>query len=232
MQRALTPERMDVPDLDAREHRAALAGLRRINAVSFTARQIESTVIRGLKPKPGDTVRILDVACGGGDVAGHLVRQLNRRRVSVDLTLFDRSETALNFAAKAVRSIAGNLPHILVGDALHNLPTKTFDVVTCTLFLHHLEKNDVVPVLSGMKRCTSRLMVVSDLRRSVGGWVTAWVGCRVLSRSPIVHFDGPASVRAGWTEEEFYELARSANLSNARITRRFPGRLELAWQPA
>ena len=39
-----------------------------------------------------------------------------------------------------------------------------------------------------------RRVLVSDLRRSRLGWWLAWVGTRILTMSPMVHFDGPVSV--------------------------------------
>ena len=52
-----------------------------------------------------------------------------------------------------------------------------------------------------------RQVVISDLRRSRSGFVIAWIGTRLLSRSPVVHYDGPVSVRAAWTIRELAGFA-------------------------
>jgi hypothetical protein len=45
--------------------------------------------------------------------------------------------------------------------------------------------------------------------------VAAWTGCHLLSRSPIVHFDGPTSARAAWTRNELRTHAEHAGLVTA-----------------
>lgn len=51
----------------------------------------------------------------------------------------------------------------------------------------------------------------------------------VLSRSPVVHFDGPASVRAAYTPAELRALADQAGLAGATVRPVFPCRMLLTW---
>ena len=55
-------------------------------------------------------------------------------------------------------------------------------------------------------------------------------GLRILTRSPIVHVDGPLSVRAGFQPGEVLDMADRAGLRGARITRHWPQRLLLSWR--
>jgi hypothetical protein len=71
--------------------------------------------------------------------------------------------------------------------------------------------------------------VISDLRRCSAGLIAAWIGSRVLSRSPIVHFDAPASVRAAWTLAELAEFASRARMRNVKVQRSWPWRMLLTW---
>ena len=59
----------------------------------------------------------------------------------------------------------------------------------------------------------------------------AWTSARLFSRSPIVHFDAPASVRAAFTIDELEEVVRTAGLEHARVTRAMPERMLLEWTP-
>ncbi len=72
--RRLVPEVMDNPGLDAAAHAAALRGLGRINAVSGSVRivwrGIEAAARRRAASERGRALRVVDLACGGGDVAG------------------------------------------------------------------------------------------------------------------------------------------------------------------
>ncbi len=75
----------------------------------------------------------------------------------------------------------------------------------------------------------ARLVLINDLARTGAGYLLAWAGCRVLSRSPVVHHDGPASVASAFTPDEALELAREAGLAGATVARRWPERFLLAW---
>ncbi len=70
---------------------------------------------------------------------------------------------------------------------------------------------------------------MTDLVRGALGYATAYVGTRVLSRSPVVHVDGPRSVRAAFTIEEARLLAEGAGLVDARVDPAFPYRWRLSW---
>ena len=234
LHRRLTEEQMDSPTIGEASHRQALAGLRRINRVSRTAAALLPAIVDFANRKNKSHLRVLDVASGGGDVPVKLASLARDAGITVDLTLFDRSDTALRIADEsAVR--AGIAVKTITGDAARELPADAFDVVTNSLFLHHLDETDTVAVLQGMRRAadglvSSGLVLVSDLRRSRRGVMLAHVACRVLSRSPVVHFDGPVSVRAAWTMSELQQLAERAGLADARVTRQWPGRMLLRWE--
>lgn len=220
---------MDAPNVDPVEHRRALAGLRRINALSGAARALARPVLRFARDARLDKLSLLDIASGGGDVPIAMARALGRHRIDVDLTLFDQSDVGLLPAVERATQL-GFAARAVAGNAIEALPQRDYDVVTCSLFLHHLSSEDVVQVLANARRVCRGAIVVSDLERSRLGLMAATLGCHVLSRSPLVHHDGPASVRAAWTREELHELARRAGLSDVRIDRVFPWRLLLTWR--
>ena len=87
-------------------------------------------------------------------------------------------------------------------DALSQPLPRDYDVVTCTLFLHHLDETDAIALLGRMAAAALRLVLVDDLVRSRWGYLLAQVGCRLLSGSRIVHVDGPRSVAAAFTPGE------------------------------
>jgi len=74
-------------------------------------------------------------------------------------------------------------------------------------------------------------VIVDDLIRSRLGYALAWAGTRLLSRSWVVHTDGPLSVRAAFTPEELLRLAERASLSGAALQRFWPERQRLIWSP-
>jgi len=81
-----------------------------------------------------------------------------------------------------------------------------------------------------MRDAARHLVVVSDLRRTRLGYLFAWVGCRLLSRSRVFHVDGTRSVEAAFTMDEARRLAERAGLAGARIVARWPQRFLLTWR--
>jgi len=217
------PELMDQPGLDPAEHARALRGLRRVNWLSGTPSAFWGC-IRALNPSADSPLRMLDVACGGGDNALALARRAER---AVKIAGCDISPVAVACARRAADR-AGAAVRFFEHDALRDPLPEGYDVVTCSLFLHHLDEEQAVGLLRRMAAAARRLVLVDDLVRSRAGYVLAWVGCRVLSRSPVVHYDGPVSVAAAFRPDEAAALAARAGLRDVSVVRHWPQRFLLS----
>jgi 2-polyprenyl-3-methyl-5-hydroxy-6-metoxy-1,4-benzoquinol methylase len=226
--RILTPELMDDPDLDPVKHRQALAGLARLNAWSGGAGLLWKE-LRRLASQAGRPLRVLDVATGSGDVPIQLAKRAKHAGIPMHFTGCDVSDTALS-AARQNALQAGVELQVFQHDVFHTALPSGFDVILASLFLHHLTDEQAVALLQDMGRATQQAIIVSDLVRSRLNLVVVTVASRLLSRSPIVHFDGPASVRAAYTSAEARGLAKRAGLSDSTVAVHFPTRWLLTWR--
>ncbi len=95
--RHLEPELMDDPSLDSDAHHRALRGLKRINSLSRSAATLWR-VIRQHCPAPRQPLRLLDIACGGGDVTIALARHAQRDGMPISIHGCDVSDVALAYA--------------------------------------------------------------------------------------------------------------------------------------
>jgi hypothetical protein len=111
----------------------------------------------------------------------------------------------------------------------NSLPTG-YDVVLCSLFLHHQSEAKAIDLLRRMAHAARQLVLVNDLLRTTTGYGLAWLATRLATRSPVVHADGPQSVAAAFTLEEAADLAREAGLQGAIVRRRWPCRFLLSWR--
>lgn len=221
------PELMDDPALDAGHHRQALRGLGRINAWSWTASYLWP-VLRATLGGSDRWTRVLDIASGGGDLAVALNRRATHESLPITVDGCDISPTAMQHARDTAEA-AGVACEFFQLDALADDLPGGYDAVVCTLFLHHLDDDQIVTLLGRMADAAG-LVVVDDLVRSRTGFAMAWLGTRVLSRSRVVHVDGPRSVRAAMTVDELRALAERAGLHDAVIERHFPQRMRLVWR--
>lgn len=227
MERRLLPELMDDPALDAAAHHAALRGLRRINAVSGSAGVLWRAIERIAARRGLRSVSVLDVACGGGDLLGRLARRAGRSDLDVRLAGCDISPRAIDHARQ---SVAPADVELFVADAVGGAIEKRYDFVTTTLFLHHLDDGDSIRLLRSLRDTAVHAVLVDDLVRGRVGYGLAWAGCRLLTRSPIVHYDGPASVAGAYTVAEARRLGENAGLTSARFTRHWLCRFLMEWE--
>jgi SAM-dependent methyltransferase len=215
---------MDDPSLDPALHEHALAGLERINAVSATARALWGPLRR---LSGGARLRVLDLACGAGDVAIALRRRARRAGLPVDIAACDKSPRAVAHA-RARADALGEQVELFACDVLGDGFPGGYDVYLCTLFLHHLREAEAVELLRRM--ASGSALLASDLVRSRPGWWAARVGTRFLTRSPVVHADATASVEGAFTPGELRTLADAAGIPGARIRPHWPFRLLLEWE--
>jgi 2-polyprenyl-3-methyl-5-hydroxy-6-metoxy-1,4-benzoquinol methylase len=118
-----------------------------------------------------------------------------------------------------------------VVDALGQIdPAPQADIVINSLFMHHFEESAVVSLLSRSAQLARVAVVADDLNRTQLGWFLAKTGCWLLSRSRVVHFDGPQSVRAAFTCTEIASIADRAGLVDACLKKHWPERYALVWR--
>jgi 2-polyprenyl-3-methyl-5-hydroxy-6-metoxy-1,4-benzoquinol methylase len=218
---------MDSPELDAAQHFRALRALARVNTLSLAAERIWRRILP-LAKTPHRKLRILDVACGGGDVPIALKERSEKLGLELEVTACDVSPVALEFARTRAESRGADVRFFLHDATESELPGE-FDLVTSSLFLHHLGNAEATEVLANFGRA-GRNVLVQDLRRTTLGYLLAMGSLRVLTGSNVVRVDGPRSVRAAFSLPEVRELAHAAGLTGARINRCWPQRFSLIWE--
>lgn len=234
--RHLVPELMDDPNLPAADHQLALHGLRRINRFSGTVSSLCSTILELATPvnaTPGPRPWVLlDIGCANGENLISLYRQL-AKRIPVRCIGWDISPYAIQSAKALARSagLSEEQVRFEVVDALGQIdPAPQADVVMNSLFMHHFEESAVVSLLTRSAQLARVAVVADDLNRTQLGWFLAKTGCWLLSRSPVVHFDGPQSVRAAFTCTEIASIAKRAGLVDACLKKHWPERYALVWR--
>lgn len=247
------PELMDDPRLSEAEHVVALRALARINSLSWTAGQLATAIVARMdaagrvndhgrhgersnaeRPNAGrpDRLRVVDVACGGGDVTVALAARL--RRVATargwsapEVIGIDRSELAVERARKLAAS-RGVEARFLIADVTETM-CPPCDIAVSSLFLHHLDDEVATRLLSSLATTARSGIVISDLVRSRLGLALAVLGTTLLSSSRVARVDGPRSVRAARTPAEYHALCSAAGMTGATVRRTWPERVLVEW---
>jgi SAM-dependent methyltransferase len=237
----LRPERrhalelLDTPAQVSADLPANLADIRRLNRwfggaglvchhihEAFLTRGPHSVVTPAIP-----VISLLDVATGSADIPLALVRWGARHDLDLRVVALDSSREVLEEAARVV----GDAPVGLVrGDARAlPWPDRSFDVVTCSLALHHFEPDGAAQVLREMARVARNVLIVVDLRRTYLAYIGTWLATHVFARNRLTRHDGPLSVLRAYTADEMTSIARDAGLAQFHIRRRHFFRLVLVW---
>ena len=171
---------------------------------------------------PGQRIDVLDIASGAADVPRALIAWGRARGFDLRVTALDVSRSALDYARRSgppdprLRLLCADITRPFCRDG-------SFDYVTSALFFHHLTDEQIVDVLRCSDRLARRGMVVNDLVRSRQAWILTWL--LTWPFHPILHHDGPLSVRRALTPDELQTLARRAGIAWLTVERHFGERM-------
>ncbi len=138
-------------------------------------------------------------------------RALARKGIKLQITLMDRIWSHLPNPG----------PAAVAGDALH-LPFRdeAYDVVSSTLFAHHLEPEELRIFACDALRVCRRAVLINDLIRSRLHLWLVYAGLP-LFRSRLTWHDAPASVRRAYTLDEMRQMLQGLAAERVATSRHF-----------
>jgi hypothetical protein len=223
MQRINTAEILDSDACPPVEVETSLRDLCRINrwfgGVSTTRKLIE----RVASATGGKSFSVLEVAAGFGEVSKIAGGQLAYKGITVDVTDLDRVRTHLLCGNRAVVAEALALP-------FHDC---SFDLVSCSLFAHHLEPAELARFAREALRVSRCALLINDLVRHPLHLALVYAGFPLM-RSYVSRVDGLASVRRAYIPDEMRQILSSCDrLRKIEISRHFLFRVGvIAWKNA
>jgi ubiquinone/menaquinone biosynthesis C-methylase UbiE len=208
MKRVDAPEILDSDACSPREAQAVLAVLGRVNRWFGGVATTQKMVSRVAQAAGVKRLSLLEVAAGSGELPRIIRQKLARRGISLDVTLLDIAHCHLPGSEYAV---GNNANHNLrtVGDALR-LPFKdgAFDVVSCSLFVHHLQPQQVQQFVREALRVCRRAVLMNDLVRHPLHFAAAYAGFPIMLNR-VAWLDGLTSVRRAYVPKEIESILAS-----------------------
>lgn len=215
-------EAMDDPACDLDRLRATYAQFARLNHWLAGWRRIFE---RRLRPALRPGASLLDVGCGGGDVARGLWRWSTAAGVPLDVTAIDPDDRALAFARSRTGPEQVRFRRATVDDLLGE--ERRYDVVISNHVVHHLADAEVTPFLHATARLARGLALHNDLRRSDLAYL-AFAPLRLAFPGSFIVPDGLASIRRAYRPAEL----RGRVPTGWRVERFEPFRMLLVYEPA
>lgn len=211
-------ELLDLPTHDPVELAANLRDIRTVNRLAGGSAVVLKHLPRLIADLPRDRpVEILDLATGSGDIPREILAWAARQGQPMHATLTDLSPQILD-VARGVLADAPGAAFVVCDAREAPFPDRAFDVVLCSLTLHHFAPDDAARVLREMDRLSRAGFILNDIRRSAAGFVAAWAASRLATRNRLTRHDMPLSVRRAYTPDELRALLRRAGIANATVS--------------
>ena len=222
MQRVEAEEFLDSDGWSAEEVACALGAIRRVNQINGGDWMHKRLFRRIISRLPANQIDILEVASARGEVIQATARMLQRNKISVRISLLDRSD--MHLPGKLDWDPSLPPPNLFVGDALEiPLPDHSVDVVSCCLFFHHLGEQQARRFLQEALRVCRVAVLVNDVERTRMNYFLSRL-YSLVDPSELSQHDGPTSVCQAYTFQELKNMLQETG-SGFELRRGFLYRL-------
>ena len=201
---------MDRPQPVSSELEKDLRNIRELNRFFGSHRLIVHFLRRWIKP--GDHVRIVDLATGSGDIPRLIVDRTRKIGAKVEIAALDQQSATIEIA----RKLSADYPEISFVEAniLEWQPAGRYDIVLCSLALHHFSDEDAVRLLRRCRELSQKFVLVSDLRRGLLTTIGVYLLTALIFREPMTRYDGRVSAARAFSFAELDDLAGRADWQN------------------
>lgn len=190
---------MDRPDCDVQKLNRSYAIFPVVNYLLSGWRRTYRQRLRPLLEDRGSG-SVLDVGCGGGDLARSLALWAAKDGFELQVTGIDPDERAYDFARRSpeVEGVSYRRAHTaeLVAEGL------AFDFVLSNHMLHHLDPEQLAGMLRDSELLASVMVLHNDLKRSNISYALFAAGFWPLGIGSYICGDGLTSIKRSYTIPE------------------------------
>lgn len=197
-------ERMDDLSCDEQELHNTYAHFPLVNALVACWQRVYHDELRP-HLRAGEARSLLDIGCGGGDLAVRLARWAAHDGLRLHVTGVDTDSRAIAYAR--ARSSAFGVQYRCLSSAELLQEGQRFDFVISNHLLHHLDDFE----LGGLLQDSAQLARLKVLHNDIERHPLAYLGFGLLSwpffRASFIRADGLTSIRRSYTRAELSRLA-------------------------
>jgi len=219
-------EQLDVFSLKGEALRDALDNIAKINQLLggnlLTLRGVQK-LIRNISKK--ETITILDVGCGNGDMLRKLADYGYKKNINFKLIGIDANKFTINHAKELSENYSNIsfLCHDIFEDAFREIQ---YDIVLCTLTLHHFKDYQIIYLLNIFYSNSKIGIVINDLHRNSIAYRLFQVICFIFNLNDLSKNDGLISILRGFKKEELVDFSNELKFENYEINWKWAFRYE------
>ena len=175
-----------------------------------------SVTIKGLnkilsKSSKTKTITIVDLGCGHGDILRDVAKFGRKNSYKFKLIGIDANNAAIDYA-KALSKDYPELSFETIDIFSDDFKKQSFDVVLCTLFLHHFKNNELIPFLKSIVQKASIGVIVNDLHRhKLAYYLFKIIG--LFIKNKMVREDGLTSILRAFKRKEIETILKKTGVN-------------------
>jgi 2-polyprenyl-3-methyl-5-hydroxy-6-metoxy-1,4-benzoquinol methylase len=205
--RSETPEIMDDFSLKGEELKDALDKIAKINQLlGGNSLTINGVKILLKKSNSSELISIVDVGCGNGDILRKLAEFGLQNNLNLELIGVDANQYTIDYAQSLSKGYS-NIKFICEDVFGKSFSEFKYDIVLCTLTLHHFKNEEILRLLSVFKLNSRIGFVINDLQRSVVAYYLFQLLCFVFKLNKMSKEDGLTSILRGFKKKDLIDFS-------------------------
>ncbi len=215
--RTEAPEIMDDFELEGSLLQESLDKIAQINRLLGGNKLTLDGVKKLISEVPQEqTITVLDLGCGNGDMLRVLADFANEYNRSIKLIGVDANPFTIGYAKKCSSRYA-NIEYLSEDIFELDFEQIKFDIALCTLTLHHFRNDDIIQLIEKLERTTTLGIVVNDLHRSKIAYRLFQMIAVVFRLNEMSRKDGLTSILRGFKKNELIDFSKNFPNSNSVI---------------
>lgn len=171
------------------------------------------------------TITIADVGCGNGDMLRVLADYALKKNISLELTGIDANRFTTDYAENLSEGYS-NIHYVCLDIFEEEFQEMHFDIILCTLTLHHFEDNLLLRTMQRFYENASVGIIINDLHRSKTAYYLFKIISFLFGLNRMSTEDGLTSILRGFKKNEFESYSKQLGFKNYSITWRWAFRYE------
>lgn len=197
------------------------------NGVTLNALQ----QLKKRKDFPSDQILIADIGCGGGDVLKLIGKWAIKNQIKFHLRGIDANQFMVDYAENNLKDSGLPFSISTLNIFSQEFRQTQFDIVNCTLFLHHFTDQELLELFKILKNNVNYAIVINDIHRHWFAYYSIGLLTSIFSKSFMVKNDAKLSVRRSFKRGELKKLFSDVGFANYTVKWKWAFRYQVIIYP-
>ena len=213
--RSSEKEKLDDLNLHGETLQKALKSLAWINRWFGNHRSVVKAM-HSIYKKEEKPLRIIDLGCGGGDLALAVAKSLQKQKIEFTITGIDGNANTITYAQK--KCAAFSEINFLQADILSNqFSIQPCDIFISSHFMYHFPGDDLVNFLKNNLSAVSTAFIFSELKRNSFAMRLFKFSRFLLPISKLAKEDGLLAIERSFSDKEWLAILQQADIVKYRL---------------